>query len=72
MIRIIVRAKDAGAAAHVGGPVDVTHATFDVEAPTLEAFLRAKDGDPYCHREIVGAEVLPPTPTAAQEATDAP
>ena len=24
MIRIIVRAKDAGAAAHVGGPVDVT------------------------------------------------
>lgn len=64
MIRLIVRAKDAGAAAHVGGPVDIDYRTFDVEAPALEAFLRGADPTAYTHRHVVGVEVLPiPTPT---------
>jgi len=58
VIRLIVRTNDFGAAANVGGPVNVTFQTFDVGAPILEAFLRAKDGDLYCRREVVGVEVL--------------
>lgn len=59
MLRVIVRAKDASAAAHVGGPVDVEYRTFDVDAYGLEAFLRGADPTAYTHRQVVGVELLP-------------
>lgn len=56
-IRIIVTTTDAGAAANVGGPVHVTHKTFDVEAPEVEAFV-AEKMRPFQYRSIVGVEVI--------------
>jgi hypothetical protein len=57
-LRIIVRQSDEGAARNVGGPVQTSYKTFDVELPALEAFLSA-DGQPdYICREVIGVEVL--------------
>lgn len=56
-IRIIVTTTDAGAAAHVGGPVHITHKTFDIEAPELEAFM-AEQKRSFEYRCITGVEVL--------------
>jgi hypothetical protein len=56
MIRIIVRTSDCGAAAHVGGPVDLSFKTFDVSIPELEQFLSEKRD--YSAREVVGVEVI--------------
>lgn len=58
-IRIIVTTTDAGAAAHVGGPVHVTHKTFDIEAPEVEAFM-AEQMHSYQYRCIAGVEVIQP------------
>lgn len=60
MLRIIVRTDDASMAANVGGSVETTFATFDVEAPEVETFLSAKinHGVKYSHRQVVGIEVL--------------
>lgn len=61
-IRIIVRQADEGAAMHVGGPVNVSHRTFDLALPELEQYLRA-DGQPdYIRREVIGVELLEPAP----------
>lgn len=57
-IRIIAVEHNYGAAANVGGPSHVTHKTFDVEAPELEAFLKPRPGDSYSERSVVGVEVL--------------
>lgn len=57
-IRIIVTTTDAGAAANVGGPVHVTHKTFDVQAPEVEAFM-AEEMRSFQYRCIVGVEVIP-------------
>lgn len=55
MLRVIVRTSDTGAAAHVGGPVEVSVRTFDIEAADLEQFLRdgqcGKAGSEECDWE---------------------
>lgn len=56
-LRVIVTTSDATAAAHVGGPVNVTHKTFDIEAPEVEAFMRESMND-FCNRVLVGVEVI--------------
>ena len=56
-LRVIVTTTDAEAAANVGGPVHVTHKTFDIEAPEVEAFMAEKMHS-YQYRAIVGVEVL--------------
>jgi hypothetical protein len=58
-IRIIVREVETGAACNVGGPVNVSHKTFDIDAPQLEAYLRVAQS--YTTREVVGCELLEPT-----------
>jgi len=64
MLRVVVETCDAGMAANVGGRVDCSVRTFDIEAPELEAYLReftdaGKQGQMYWHRRAVGVEVLP-------------
>lgn len=56
MIRIIARDTDIGAALHIGGPVNVTHKTFDVSLPSLEAWL--SDKHDHRTREVVGVEFI--------------
>jgi hypothetical protein len=61
MIRIVVQTDDASMAANVGGSVHTAIRTFDIDAPEIEAFLRADLGA-YTHRQIMGVEVLPAAP----------
>lgn len=65
MIRIIVRTDSAGMAANVGGSVQTTFRTFDVELTEVEAFLREDQGT-YGHRQVTGIE-LPSTVSQNQE-----
>lgn len=58
-IRIIVRQSDEGAARHVGGPVQTSHKTFDVDLSEVEHFLRATGQPDYICREVIGVELLP-------------
>lgn len=55
-IRIVVEDADAGMAANVGGPVNVSYRTFDIEFPALEIFLRKHIQ--YGHRRVIGTELL--------------
>lgn len=55
MIRLVVRTDDAGMAANVGGNVDTSYKTFDVDLPEVEAFLR--DKGKYMHIRLVGCEL---------------
>lgn len=57
--RIIVRTDDANMAANVGGVVESTFKTIDVEIPALEKLLSEKLGM-YVQRQIIGVEPLPP------------
>lgn len=57
-IRIIVREANEGAARHVGGPVQTSHRTFDVDLPELEAHLRGEGQPDYICREVIGVELL--------------
>lgn len=59
-IRIIVQTCDANMAAHVGGPVETTFTTFDIEAPALESFLRFKPNPGL--RQVIGVELKPAEP----------
>lgn len=69
MLRIVVQTCDCGMAANIGGSVESSVKTFDVDMPELEAHLReyedakerAKDTKlpTYWHRCVIGAEVLP-------------
>lgn len=56
-LRVIITTSDATAAAHVGGPVNVTHKTFDIEAPEVEAFMRESMSE-FCNRVLVGVEII--------------
>ena len=56
-IRIIVQTCDASMAANVGGPVDTSFNTFDIEAPELEEFLRS-NRPRLGLRQVIGAELL--------------
>jgi hypothetical protein len=59
MIRIIIETCEAGMAANVGGSVQTSYRTFDVELPEVEAFLRQVKGSPYTERQVLGVELLP-------------
>ena len=67
MLRVIVHSADCGAAANVGGPVHVSHRTFDIEAAALEEFLRDGRGVQYLHREVIGVEILPDVEPLGEE-----
>lgn len=56
MIRLIVRSTNVGAAANVGGPVDIGFKTFDIEAPELESYLSINQA--YLSREVIGVELI--------------
>lgn len=58
MLRIIMVEADAGMAVNVGGPVEVSYRTFDVEIPELEKALRDKTNR-YRQRSVCGVELLP-------------
>ena len=66
MIRIIGVSADAGMAANVGGPVHLSHRSFDIEFPALEVWLAAAGG--YLQRSVQGVEVVEPT---AEDTSDA-
>lgn len=67
MIRIVVQTCDCGMAVNIGGSVESSVKTFDVNLPELEAHLReyeeaqtrAKENKRpmYWHRSVIGAEV---------------
>lgn len=56
-LRIIGVSVDAGAATHVGGPVHIQHATFDVPCPTDLEFWFQHGGREH-QRSIQGVELL--------------
>lgn len=59
MLRVIVATTDASRAAHVGGPVQVTYKTFDIDAPEVEAFMaQAYPRNQFWDRTLVGVEIL--------------
>jgi hypothetical protein len=59
MVRIIVHIANASMAANVGGPVQQTFKTFDIDHPELEKLLTAPDGtNSYCEAFVSGAEVV--------------
>ena len=62
MLRLIVRADDAGMAANVGGAVLTTYQTFDVDLPDVEKALRTKG---LSHAQLVGCEIIEPPNEAA-------
>ncbi len=66
MIRVICRDVNIGAAANVGGPVDIEHRTFDVELTAIETWLKEPSvmNDHYRTREVIGFELLPDTAKA--------
>lgn len=57
-IRVIVRSVDHSTAAHVGGPSETYHATFLVEFPELETYLRAPKPGNFLTREVIGVELI--------------
>ena len=63
MVRICVTVADAGMAANVGGPVQVTMRTFDVENAELESLLNIGNSSGYIQAHISGAEVIIGKPT---------
>ena len=60
VIRIIAFTADGGMAAHVGGPVEISHQTFDVDIPELEKYLLEPRLNKwvYINRGCVRIEVL--------------
>ena len=63
MVRICVTVADAGMAANVGGPVQVTMRTFDVENAELESLLLITEINTYVQAHVSGAEVITGKPT---------
>ena len=59
-LRVVVQDADRAAAANVGGPVDTSLKTFDIESPELEQYLQQpiKDKWNYVHRQVIGVEVI--------------
>ena len=62
MLRIICVQSDCAAAANVGGPVEVSHKTFDIECDAAEEWLKEVRQASYVNRSVAGVEVLPETP----------
>ena len=60
-LRIVVREDDATMMVHAGSAVHTRVKTFDVDIPTLEAYLRepVETHMQYVERVVVGVEVLP-------------
>jgi hypothetical protein len=60
MIRLICSETDAAQCAHVGGPVTITHKTFDVDIPELERWLREPKVNQwtYTERRFMGIELI--------------
>jgi len=58
MLRLIFRETDIGAAANIGGPVNVKHETFDVDLPHVESWLRKYEGNQWTTRELVGVAIV--------------
>lgn len=57
-IRLICRTVNIGAAANIGGPVDVEHRTIDVDVPDeVHAWLTANQQ--WITREVIGVECIP-------------
>ena len=65
-LRVIVRSVDEGAAAHIGGPVDVDYKTFLIVAPSVEEFLRSNSQ--WLKRRVVGVEIVDDADSARCEA----
>ena len=65
-MKILVRVDNAGMATNVGGSVETTYKTFDVELPDVEQYLRDARGT-YSHANVIGVELL--EPNAAYEPT---
>jgi hypothetical protein len=65
MLRLVIREDDAAMAANVGGHVQTTYRTFDVDLPHVEAWLTVDPRMHYTQRVLVGAEVLPVEPEKA-------
>ena len=63
MIRLIVRLDDATMAAHVGGAVQTTYRTFDIDHPEIEVLLRSSGQKPdqFSYATLSGAEVVEST-----------
>jgi hypothetical protein len=57
MIRIVCHEADAEMAGNVGGPVQQSYKTFDVDLPNVEAWLESVSGI-YKRRQVVGIEIL--------------
>ena len=62
MIRIAVTVADAGMAANVGGPVQISLKTYDIECPEMESLLRegARGNTGYMQAFVSGVEILEP------------
>jgi len=61
MLRIIVKDDNAGMALNVGGSVESSIKTFDVDLPELEKHLREftdAEDKRYWARQVIGVEVL--------------
>lgn len=58
-LRIICRRVSFGRAANIGGPVEETFHTFDIDCPDELAKLLSKN-DRWTDYFIEGVEVLPP------------
>jgi hypothetical protein len=66
MLRIIVQTSDCSMAANIGGHVENTVRTFDVDVPELESYLREHKDAPepqrrYRSRDVIGIELLATT-----------
>ena len=64
MIRIAVTVADAGMAANVGRPVQISLKTYDIECPEMESLLRegARGNTSYMQAFVSGVEILEPEP----------
>jgi hypothetical protein len=59
-LRIIVRESDIGAAANVGGPVNLQYRTFDIDAHEVIDYLEFNgvDDHRYQSREVLGSHIV--------------
>lgn len=57
MIRVLCRQIDGSNMANVGGPLEESYRTFDIDFPQLEDWLR-KSGESFLTRSVIGVEVL--------------
>lgn len=57
LIRVICNETDFGVAANVGGPVQTSHRTFDIEcSESLASYLSLQDK--WKSRTIIGVEII--------------